>query len=138
MSLLGKLFGERAKVTPIHVETMAEFVEHVLRSELPVLVDVWSSTCAPCRQLMPVLVRVATKYDGRVRVAELSTEAEPELLATLGVRATPTILVFEGGHEVGRMAGFRPDGWFDEMIATEFPEDDTPSRSPTRGRPDPG
>jgi thioredoxin-like negative regulator of GroEL len=44
------------------------------------------------------------------------------LIAKLGVRATPTILVFERGQEVGRMAGFRPEGWFDDMIATEFPE----------------
>ena len=122
VSLIGKLFGDRPAVTPTHIDTRQQFVEQVLQSELPVIVDVWSSTCAPCRQLMPVLVRVATKYDGRVRVVELSTEAEPQLLAQLGVRATPTILVYEGGQEVGRMAGFRPEGWFDEMIATEFPD----------------
>jgi thioredoxin len=122
MSLLGKLFGGRPKVTPLHIETMDEFERQVVRSELPVIVDVWSSTCAPCRQLVPVLIRVATKYDGRIRVAELSTDAEPRLIAKLGVRATPTILVFERGQEVGRMAGFRPEGWFDDMIATEFPE----------------
>ena len=81
---------------------------------------------------MPVLIRVATKYDGRIRVAELSTDAEPRLLQKLGVRATPTILVFEHGHEVGRMAGFRPEGWFDDMIATEFPEGDQPASDDAR------
>lgn len=122
MSLLGKFFGSRPKVTPTHIETADEFAEQVLESDVPVVVDVWSSTCAPCRQLIPVLVHVATKYEGRIRVVELSTEAQPQLLARLKVRATPTILIFDGGEELGRMAGFRPEGWFDEMIATEFPE----------------
>jgi thioredoxin-like negative regulator of GroEL len=122
MSLMGKLFGSRPTVVPTHIDTRDEFVAQVLESEMPVIVDVWSSTCAPCAKLMPVLERVATKYDGRVRVVELSTEAEPQLLAQLGVRATPTILVYEGGQELGRMAGFRPEGWFDDMIATEFPQ----------------
>jgi hypothetical protein len=43
-------------------------------------------------------------------------------LFELAVRATPTLLVFRAGAEVGRMTGFRPEGWFDAMIATEFPE----------------
>jgi thioredoxin 1 len=122
MSLLGKLFGARPDVVPTHLETREDFERNVLQSDMPVIVDVWSATCAPCRQLEPVLVKVATKYAGKVRVAELSTQAEPQLLAQLDVRATPTILVFEGGVEIGRMAGFRPASWFDQMIATEFPD----------------
>ena len=122
VSLLGKFFGSRPKVAPTHIATADEFADQVLGSDVPVVVDVWSSTCAPCRQLMPVLVNVATKYEGRVRVVELSTEAQPQLLARLKIQATPTILIFVGGKELGRMAGFRPEGWFDEMIATEFPD----------------
>ena len=121
MSFLGKLLGSRPRVTPTHIDTWDGFVKQVLESELPVIVDVWSETCAPCRQLVPVLINVATKHDGTVRVAELSTRAEPRLLAQLKVRATPTILVFDGGKEIGRMTGFRPEGWFDDMIAAEFP-----------------
>lgn len=120
MSFLKKLFQGRPKVTPMHIDTRDEFVRHVVESEIPVIVDVWSPTCAPCRQLVPVLIEVATKYDGQVRVAELSTAAEPRLLAELGVRATPTILVFKDGEELGRMTGYRPAAWFDDMIATEL------------------
>ena len=92
------------------------------RGFLPVIVDVWSETCAPCKKLVPVLIQVATKYQGKLRVAELSTQAEPRLLAELSVQATPMILVFDGGVEIGRMAGYRPAGWFDDMIASEFPD----------------
>jgi thioredoxin-like negative regulator of GroEL len=122
MSLLGKIFGARPDVIPTHLETRDDFERHVMQSAIPVIVDVWSTTCAPCKKLEPVLIKVATKYEGKVRVAELSTQAEPQLLAKLEVRATPTILVFEGGVEIGRMAGYRPASWFDEMIATEFPD----------------
>src|SRR5687768_16287322 len=122
MSLLGKLFGTRPDVVPTHLETRDDFARYVVQSDVPVIVDVWSETCAPCKQLVPVLIKVATKYAGKLRVAELSTRAEPSLLAQLGVRATPTILVYEGGVEIGRMAGYRPAAWFDEMIATEFPD----------------
>ena len=122
MSLFGNVFGGRPKVTPTHIETWDDFETQVLGSEVPVVLDVWSPTCAPCRQLVPVLTNVATKYDGRFRVAELSTEGEPRLLAHLGVRATPTLIIYDSGKELGRTAGYRPEGWFDEMIATEFPE----------------
>jgi len=122
MSLLGKLFGARPEVIPTHLDTKDAFARYVLQSDVPVIVDVWSETCAPCRKLVPVLIKVATKYEGKLRVAELSTQAEPSLLAHLQVRATPTILVFKGGREIGRMAGYRPVAWFEDMIATEFPD----------------
>jgi len=101
---------------------MAAFSDLVVKSDIPVIVDVWSESCAPCKKLVPVLVNVATKHDGRVRVVEINTDAEPALLSRLKVRATPTLIMFERGKEVGRMSGFRPEGWFDEMIDAEFPE----------------
>lgn len=123
MGWLSSLFAGKEKVLPERVVDLATYRQHVLESPLPVLVDVWSETCAPCRALEPVLIDVATRYAGRIRVAEInSNAAEPELLAQLRVQATPTILIYERGVELGRSTGFRPRGWFDEMIAVEFPE----------------
>lgn len=119
MGLLDAIFGKK-KVLPVSVRDVKTFEAQVLKSDVPVIVDVWSDTCAPCKKLEPVLIEVATDYEGRVRVAEIHTSADPRLLARLGVRATPTLLVFEGGEEVGRQTGFRPKEWFDQMIATEF------------------
>jgi thioredoxin-like negative regulator of GroEL len=107
---------------PTAVRDLATFNDVVLKSDVPVIVDIWSETCAPCKKLVPVLINVATKYEGRVRIVEIGTDAEPVLLGRLGVRATPTIIVYARGKELGRQSGFRPEGWFDEMIATEFPE----------------
>lgn len=127
MGLLSKLFASKPNVTPDHVETRAQFEELVLRSEVPVIVNIWSPTCAPCRRLAPELVATATKYDERVRVVEIGTTAEPALLGRLGVRSTPTTMVYEGGQELHRFSGYRSRGWFGEMIDAEFPAEERAS-----------
>jgi thioredoxin-like negative regulator of GroEL len=121
MGFFRKLFGGGEPVPVTSVRTLAEFQAEVMESAVPVIVNVWSVTCGPCRKLHPVLEQVSTEYAGRVKVVEIETAADPAVLQRLEVRATPTIIVVEGGDEIGRMTGFRPKGWFDEMIATEFP-----------------
>ena len=117
---LSNLFGATLKIQPTHVTTAEEFRVNVHESPLPVIVNVWSATCAPCRQQAPILVDLATAYQGRVRVVEISTESEPALLAALEVTATPTTVIYDKGVEVGRVTGFRPKSWFDEMIKVEI------------------
>lgn len=122
MGLLDRLFGGGKKVLPERVRDLDAFRKLVLRSDVPVIVDVWSATCAPCKKLEPVLIDVATRHEGRVRLVEIGTgDADPKLLARLDVRSTPTLIIFDRGEEVGRSAGFRPASWFDQMIETEFP-----------------
>ena len=124
MGLLSALFPPKHEVIPAHIGSVADFQREVEDCELPVILDVWSETCAPCRQLAPVLTEVATRYEGRVRVAEVSTSSGPiDLLRELGVTSTPTILVYHRGEEMGRVVGYHPRSWFDQMIETEFPED---------------
>lgn len=120
MKILSQLFGSTLKIQPTHVATADEYRVQVLESALPVIVNVWSATCPPCRQLAPVLVDVATAYQGRVRVVEISTEADPALLGLLEVQATPTTVIYDKGAEVGRVTGYRPKSWFDEMIKVEI------------------
>lgn len=121
MGLLDRLFGGPPRVLPERVRDLDAFRKIVLQSDLPVIVDVWSATCAPCKKLEPVLIDVATRYAGKVKIAEIGTaDADPRLLAKIDVRATPTLLVFEGGQEIGRTTGYRPAEWFDQMIAAEL------------------
>ncbi|MCK6552590.1 thioredoxin family protein [Myxococcota bacterium] len=127
MGFLSKLFGEKRRVMPVHVEDAASWEREVLKSPLPVIVDVWSEDCAPCRMLAPVIIDVATAYEGRVKVVEISTSAASGLLASLNVMATPTILVLKRGREIGRISGYRPKTWFDEMIAAELVEPASPT-----------
>ncbi len=118
MGILSNLFGEKTR--PVSVRTESEFQREVVDSPLPVIIDVWSDRCAPCKRLAHELLRVAHKHRDTVRVVEISTDAELAVLAPLQVSSTPTILLFKDGAEVGRATGFRPEGWFDQMIEAEL------------------
>jgi len=118
MGLLDKLLGG-PKAMPVHVDD-ASFDDEVMRSELPVMLDVWGPDCAPCRQMEPVVMRIAGRYQGRVKVAEVNAAGAPRTMRRLGVRSTPTLVFFRGRAEVGRVVGFRGEGYLDELIRAEF------------------
>lgn len=125
MSFLARIFRPRPKVMPESVRDLSSYRERVLESDLPVIVDIWSATCPPCKQLEPVLIDIATRFADRVRVVEIAIDqAEPELVKKLAARATPTLIVVDSGRELGRETGYRPASWFEQMIEAEFPEED--------------
>ena len=96
------------------------FAAEVRKSQLPVMVDVWSNGCAPCMSLVPTVKRIACKYDGKIKVAELNTAAGRKTAAKLGVRGTPTILFFKNGNVVERVVGVRGQHYFEEIIETDL------------------
>ncbi len=120
MGLLGKLFRERERVVPEHVETFDDFQRVTLQPPGPLVLYVWGPSCGPCQRMTHEVTGAATKHRGRVRFAEVSTTADPVLLEMLEVRATPTVIVYDQGEEVGRETGFRPASWFDAMIDAEL------------------
>jgi thioredoxin-like negative regulator of GroEL len=67
------------------------------------------------------MVAIATMYQDRAKVCELNAAESPALARRLGVRGTPTVLVFEDGNLIGRVAGWRPQSYYEEMIEAEFP-----------------
>jgi thioredoxin len=83
------------------------FDEEVLDSPLPVLLDVWAPWCLPCRGMGPVLEEIASSLAGRVRVAKLDVDKNPEAAARLRIQGVPTLVVFKEGREVTRMIGAR-------------------------------
>ena len=85
----------------------SRFEEQVLASPLPVLLDVWAPWCVPCRGMEPVIEELAASLSGRVRVAKLNLDRNPQSAARLKIQGVPTLIVFQGGHEVGRMVGAR-------------------------------
>lgn len=96
------------------------FVEEVRKSAVPVVVDVWSNGCAPCMALVPTIKRLACKYEGKIKVAELNTSAGRATAAKLGVQGTPTVLFFKNGVVVERVVGVRGQHYFEEIIETEL------------------
>jgi thioredoxin 1 len=120
MGLLSRLFGSKApRVQPAHVDD-ASFASEVLRSELPVVLDVWSPGCGPCRMLEPIVMDLATAYEGRVKVAEMNAAEAGRTAARYGVMGTPTILFFRRGREVERVVGFVGSRYLREVVDTEL------------------
>lgn len=100
---------------PIEV-TAGTFEEEVLKSDVPVLVDFWASWCAPCRQVAPVMDKIATEYEGSVKVAKIDVDAEQELAGQFGISSIPTIAFFEPGEQPKAVMGAVPK----EMIESSF------------------
>ncbi len=88
--------------------TDASFARDVERSPLPVLVDAWAPWCGPCRQIAPVMEQLASELAGRLRVAKLNVDENPQTSARFGLRSIPTLLVMRDGHEVDRIVGAVP------------------------------
>ena len=123
MGFMDKLFGPKSNATPFHVVD-ANFRNEVLNHEGPLILDVWGPNCAPCQRLAPVMQSLAKQYDGQVKVCELNAAEAPRSASKLGVRGTPTVLVYRRRAEIGRVVGYHPKTYFDQMIETEFSGDD--------------
>lgn len=120
MSFLSQIFGPKEPaVWPVHVDD-ENFHEEVLRSAEPVLLDVWGPGCAPCKQLEPIIVRLATRYRGRLKVAEINAAAAPKTMKKLRVMGTPTVIYFQAGHVRERVVGFRGELYHQDFIDNEL------------------
>jgi len=82
--------------------TIENFQERVMAAsaETPVLVDVWADWCEPCKQLMPILERLAEDYKGRFLLARVNADQQQELTGSLGVRSLPTVILVKNGQAV--------------------------------------
>jgi thioredoxin 1 len=116
MDFLKRLLAPKApKVQPAHVDD-ENFVDEVLRSEQPVMLDVWSPGCGPCAMLEPIVMDLAAAYAGRVKVAEMNAAEAMEYTARFGVMGTPTVLFFKKGREVERVTGFVGSRYLRQVI----------------------
>lgn len=89
---------------PIHVTDEA-FEQEVLQSQTPVVVDFWAPWCGPCRMVGPILDDLAKQYAGKVTIAKINTDENPQWATKYGVQGIPTLLFIQGGEEVDRIVG---------------------------------
>ncbi|MGH7452637.1 MAG: thioredoxin [bacterium] len=90
------------------VVTDANFAAEVERSSLPVLLDLWAEWCGPCHAIAPVIEQLAAELAGRVRVAKLNIDENPQTASRFDVRGIPTLLVLKNGREIDRIVGVQP------------------------------
>jgi thioredoxin 1 len=85
--------------------TSATFDEMVASSDLPVVVDFWAEWCGPCKMIAPILGEIATEQQGKITIAKLNVDENPDLAMRFNVMSIPTLLVFHKGEVAKRLVG---------------------------------
>ncbi len=106
-----------ARPTVLHVST-STFDQHVLGSEVPVLVDFYADWCGPCKALAPTLEQVAAE-NPQARVVKVNIDDSPELAARYGVKSVPRLLVFKDGQIAARKNGVASKAALNALLAAQ-------------------
>jgi thioredoxin 1 len=87
---------------------MNNFQSEVLDAAEPVIVDFWAEWCGPCKMIAPSLEEISTEMQGKVKVAKVNIDENPDLAARYGVRSIPTLAMFKGGEVADIKVGASP------------------------------
>ena len=99
----------------------SNFQSDVLGAAEPVVVDFWAEWCGPCKMIAPALDEIAGEMAGKIKIAKVNIDENPELAAQYGVRSIPTLMIFKGGEEADMKVGAAPktalSSWISGAVA---------------------
>ncbi|WP_299045140.1 thioredoxin [uncultured Tateyamaria sp.] len=100
--------------------TDATFDAEVKNSDVPVVVDFWAEWCGPCKQIGPALEELSSEMEGKVKIAKVNVDENPNAPAQMGVRGIPALFIFKDGEVISNRAGAAPkatlQSWIEESL----------------------
>jgi thioredoxin 1 len=85
------------------------FENEVIKSELPVLLDLWAPWCGPCHMVAPVIESLAGKYNGKIKFCRLNVDENPQTAAKYRIMSIPTLMFFKDGQVADTVIGAVPE-----------------------------
>jgi thioredoxin 1 len=96
------------------------FDAEVKNSDIPVVVDFWAEWCGPCKQIGPALEELSEEMGGKVKIAKIDVDSNPNTAAAMGVRGIPALFIFKNGEVISNRAGAAPkaalQSWIESSI----------------------
>jgi len=96
--------------------TDQDFMQQVIQSDKPVLVDFWAEWCGPCKALTPIVHELAEEFEGKARIAKVDVDANQQIAMQFGIRSIPTVMVFDKGQIVDTLIGVRPKADYEASL----------------------
>jgi thioredoxin 1 len=115
-----KDFSKETTMTTVKIDN-SNFQTDVLQSEAPVVVDFWAEWCGPCKMIAPALEEIAGEMKGKVKIAKVNIDENPEIAAQYGIRSIPTLMLFKDGEVADTKVGAAPktalSAWISGAVA---------------------